>query len=75
MLLDHSSLRIFDMGSTYTKDFKVAIVGGGVVGLTCAVGLRRAGIKVDVFESAVRMFVILSRQSADLSFSSINLGR
>lgn len=73
MLLDHSSLRIFDMGST--KDFKVAIVGGGVVGLTCAVGLRRVGIKVDVFESAVRMFVILSRQSADLSFSSINLGR
>ncbi|RDB28544.1 Salicylate hydroxylase [Hypsizygus marmoreus] len=34
------------------KDFKVAIVGGGMCGLLCAVGLARSGIQVDVFESA-----------------------
>lgn len=40
---------------TDTKDFKVAIVGGGMCGLACAVGLRKAGIHVDVFESTVCM--------------------
>ncbi|VDB92183.1 unnamed protein product [Peniophora sp. CBMAI 1063] len=35
-----------------TKDFNVAIVGGGIVGLICAIGLARAGVQVDVFESA-----------------------
>ncbi|KAL0951681.1 hypothetical protein HGRIS_008360 [Hohenbuehelia grisea] len=35
-----------------TKDFKVAIVGGGMCGLLCAYGLGRRGIQVDVFESA-----------------------
>ena len=39
---------------TYLKDFHVAIVGGGMCGLACAVYLSRAGIKVDLFESAVR---------------------
>ncbi|KAG6330766.1 hypothetical protein ID866_8322 [Astraeus odoratus] len=32
--------------------FHVAIVGGGMCGLACAVYLSRAGINVDVFESA-----------------------
>ena len=42
------------------KDFTVAIVGGGIVGLTCAITLARAGIEVDVFEAAVRnMYVSL----------------
>ena len=42
------------------KDFTVAIVGGGIAGLVCAVGLARAGIQVDVFEAAVRnMYVSL----------------
>lgn len=36
------------------KDFRVAIVGGGLCGLACAVYLLRAGIHVNVFESAVR---------------------
>ena len=36
------------------KDFTVAIVGGGIVGLTCAITLARAGIEVDIFEAAVR---------------------
>ncbi|KAF8523769.1 hypothetical protein BU17DRAFT_43512 [Hysterangium stoloniferum] len=34
------------------KDFKVAIVGGGMAGLTLAVGLIRGGVKVDIFEQA-----------------------
>ncbi|KAF7353667.1 Salicylate hydroxylase [Mycena venus] len=35
-----------------TKDFRVAIVGGGMCGLACAVGLARKGIRADVFEAA-----------------------
>lgn len=35
------------------KDFTVAIVGGGIVGLITAIGLARGGIDVDVFEAAV----------------------
>ncbi|KAJ7894048.1 hypothetical protein B0H13DRAFT_2526053 [Mycena leptocephala] len=34
-----------------TKDFRVAIVGGGMCGLACAVGLARFGIKAQVFEA------------------------
>ncbi|OCH96428.1 FAD/NAD(P)-binding domain-containing protein [Obba rivulosa] len=35
-----------------SKDFKVAIVGGGVCGLTCAVALARSGVSVELFEAA-----------------------
>ncbi|KAJ7460974.1 FAD/NAD-P-binding domain-containing protein [Mycena galericulata] len=34
------------------KDFRVAIIGGGMCGLACAVGLARVGIQSDVFEAA-----------------------
>ncbi|THH13371.1 hypothetical protein EW146_g6830 [Bondarzewia mesenterica] len=34
------------------RDFRVAIVGGGICGLLCAIGLSKAGIRVDIFESA-----------------------
>ncbi|KAI0060946.1 FAD/NAD-P-binding domain-containing protein [Artomyces pyxidatus] len=34
------------------RDFRVAIVGGGICGLVCAIGLTRAGIKIDIFEAA-----------------------
>ncbi|KAF8530028.1 hypothetical protein BU17DRAFT_78550 [Hysterangium stoloniferum] len=34
------------------KDFRVAIVGGGIAGLTLAVGLIRGGVQVDIFEQA-----------------------
>ncbi|KAG7452203.1 FAD/NAD(P)-binding domain-containing protein [Guyanagaster necrorhizus] len=33
------------------KDFTVAIVGGGMCGLACTVGLSKSGIHVDVFEA------------------------
>ncbi|KAI0272657.1 FAD/NAD-P-binding domain-containing protein [Gloeopeniophorella convolvens] len=36
------------------RDFCVAIVGGGICGVILAIGLRRAGIKVDIFEAASR---------------------
>lgn len=49
----HSSATTASMSSQ--KDFAVAIVGGGIAGLVCAVGLARAGIEVDVFEAAVRV--------------------
>jgi salicylate hydroxylase len=41
--------------STPAKDFRVAIVGGGMCGLACAVGLAHRGIRADVFEAAVRL--------------------
>ncbi|KAF8590394.1 FAD/NAD(P)-binding domain-containing protein [Ramaria rubella] len=40
------------MQSAQLKDFKVAIIGGGMGGLALAVGLIRGGIKVDIFEQA-----------------------
>jgi len=36
------------------KDFKVALVGGGVCGLTCAVALARVGVSVEIFEAAAQ---------------------
>ncbi|KAF7359260.1 Salicylate hydroxylase [Mycena sanguinolenta] len=40
------------MPSVSSKDFRVAIVGGGLCGLACAVGLAKRGIHSDVFETA-----------------------
>ncbi|CDO70374.1 hypothetical protein BN946_scf184999.g14 [Trametes cinnabarina] len=40
------------MATPNPKDFEIAIVGGGVVGLTCAVALQKAGVPVKVFEAA-----------------------
>ncbi|KAI0334384.1 FAD/NAD-P-binding domain-containing protein [Cubamyces sp. BRFM 1775] len=34
------------------KPLKVAVVGGGVCGLACAVALQRSGLSVDIFEAA-----------------------
>ena len=41
---------------TRGKDFSLAIVGGGICGLTLAIALAKAGIRSDVFEAAVRVF-------------------
>ncbi|TBU25307.1 FAD/NAD(P)-binding domain-containing protein [Dichomitus squalens] len=40
------------MGTPARKDFQVAIVGGGVSGLVCAIALQRAGVSVQLFEAA-----------------------
>ena len=42
-------------GARKTKDFSVAIVGGGMCGLLTAIGLSRAGIEVDIYEAAVSL--------------------
>lgn len=34
---------------------QVAVVGGGVCGLTCAVALMKAGIDVQIYEAAVSL--------------------
>ncbi|KAI0715000.1 FAD/NAD-P-binding domain-containing protein [Earliella scabrosa] len=39
--------------SQTSKNFEVAIVGGGVCGLACAVALQTAGVPAEVFEAAV----------------------
>jgi len=41
-----------------SKDFSVSIVGGGIVGLVCAIGLAKSGLHVDLFEAAVRLFFV-----------------
>lgn len=43
------------------RDFRVAIVGGGMCGLTLAIVLARAGIDIQLFESSVspRLFMIM----------------
>ena len=35
------------------KKLRVAVVGGGVSGLTCAIALARLGLDVQVYEAAV----------------------
>src|ERR1700744_3641594 len=38
-----------------TKTFRIAIVGGGIGGLTLAVALRQRGIEADVYEQAPKL--------------------
>ncbi|KAH9937365.1 uncharacterized protein B0H18DRAFT_1206226 [Fomitopsis serialis] len=40
--------------STTQDSLKVALVGGGVVGLTCALGLLQKGVTVEIFEAAAQ---------------------
>lgn len=48
--------------NTRCKDFKVAIVGGGMCGLAVAVGLGQGGIDVEIYEAAViTLFACLCR--------------
>lgn len=39
--------------ATMHRDYTVAIVGGGIGGLCCAVGLRHQGINVEIYEGTV----------------------
>lgn len=42
------------MGKTHLD---IAIVGGGVCGLACAVTLKKYGVKADIYEAAVRLSI------------------
>ena len=50
---------------TPTKDFSIAIVGGGIAGLTLAIALHHRGINVSIFEQAPKFGEI----GAGVSFS------
>lgn len=51
-----------------TKDFKVAIVGGGMSGLALAVGLTRVGLEVEIYEAAVSTDPAVSIKHIELLF-------
>jgi salicylate hydroxylase len=53
------------MTSKTTKDFNLAIVGGGIAGLTLALALHHRGIKVSIYEQAPKFGEI----GAGVSFS------
>ena len=46
-----------------SKEFKVAIVGGGICGLAAAVGLMKGGIDVEIYEAAVNSLERLTLQN------------
>lgn len=48
------------------KGFEIAIVGGGVCGLACAIALAKEGISTHVYEAAVRCNIGKSVDKADL---------
>ncbi|KAJ3543230.1 hypothetical protein NM688_g5882 [Phlebia brevispora] len=52
LIIDRCSTLIAIMQSSQIKNLEVAIVGGGVCGLTCAIALRKQGIPVQVYEAA-----------------------
>ena len=35
------------------QPLEVAIIGAGIVGLTCALALEKEGVKVEIYEAAV----------------------
>lgn len=41
-------------GNQTSKDFHVSILGGGIGGISAAIGLLRAGVSVDLFEAAAQ---------------------
>lgn len=38
---------------TISRPLKVAVIGGGLCGITIAIGLQRAGLDVNLYEAAV----------------------
>ena len=70
----HHTRPPFTITSNMPRNFKVAIVGGGIVGLICAIGLAKAGVEVDVFEAAVSAAICsYSAFCRLLRYDSINM--
>ena len=68
--MDHSHL------NPQQKGLRVAIIGGGVCGLVCAVSLMKAGVDVHLYEASVRAALRMSRMYAHPEhFLSRNLVR
>ncbi|MBQ3409439.1 MAG: FAD-dependent oxidoreductase [Clostridia bacterium] len=57
------------------KDYKVAIVGGGPAGLTCAQFLRRAGVQVTIFDKYNILGGILGYGIPDFRLDKIMLNK
>lgn len=65
----HKSNSIFTMEATTLEPFSIAIVGGGLAGLSLARGLLRRGVSCQVFEAATAFAEI----GAGLSFAKNSL--
>lgn len=46
-------------GPTSGKDLDIAIIGGGVCGVSCAIALQKHGIKARIYEGAVSSSCLL----------------
>lgn len=57
------------------KDYKVAIVGGGPAGITCAQFLRRAGVQVTIFDKYNTLGGILNHGIPDFRLDKIMLNK
>jgi squalene-associated FAD-dependent desaturase len=55
-------------------DTDVAIIGGGIAGLTCAFALRESGLRVSVFESSSNLFGRASSSVDDVTGDVVDLG-
>lgn len=60
---------------------RIAVVGGGICGLACAVALAKEGIHAEIFEAAVRIaslisldFVLIDDGTTQPSFGEIGAG-
>ena len=58
--------------SNIADRLKVAIIGGGICGLLCAIVLKRHNFEVDIYESAVSVLPRLLQKCWELIFLNIS---